>query len=240
MSERKPISKRMRFEVLKRDSFTCQYCGKQPPDTVLHLDHIKPVSKGGKNTILNLVTSCVDCNLGKSNIELSDDSEIKKQQVQLKLMAEKKAQIELMVKWRESLDSADELLVKSVEKLVNNLMIGYSVNDNGLMKIRKAISKRGYQAVCYSVKIFYNRCATPECFSDNWSSKGLNAKEESGLSLNYAKGILRNRFDHFNERKFYAFFNDYDLTEDQIQLVIDESKVCRNASVFYQACEVNL
>ena len=97
MAERKAISKRMRFEVLKRDSFTCQYCGKQPPDTVLHIDHIKPVSKGGKNTILNLVTSCIDCNLGKSDVELSDDSAIKKQQSQLKMLAEKKAQVSMMV-----------------------------------------------------------------------------------------------------------------------------------------------
>lgn len=240
MSERKPISKRMRFEVLKRDSFTCQYCGKQPPDTVLHLDHIKPVSKGGKNTILNLVTSCVDCNLGKSNIELSDDSEIKKQQSQLKLMAEKKAQIELMIKWRESLEDADELLVNSIKNLVDSLMVGFSVNENGLMKIRKAISKRGYQAVYDSIKIFYNRCNTVGDFSDDWSSKGLNAKGDSGLSINYAKGILRNRFDFFNEKKFYAFFNNYNLSQEQLQLVIDESKCCCSVDSFYDFCEVNL
>ena len=78
MTQRKAISKKMRFEVLKRDKFTCQYCGKQSPDIVLHLDHIKPVGKGGKNTLLNLVTSCVDCNLGKGARELSDESEIEK------------------------------------------------------------------------------------------------------------------------------------------------------------------
>lgn len=78
MTKRKNISKRARFEVLKRDAFTCQYCGKMPPDVTLHIDHIKPVSKGGSNGMLNLVTSCVDCNLGKSNIELSDDSAVKK------------------------------------------------------------------------------------------------------------------------------------------------------------------
>ena len=62
---RKPISKRTRFEVFKRDMFSCQYCGKKSPDVVLHVDHIKPVSKGGKNTITNLITACRDCNLGK-------------------------------------------------------------------------------------------------------------------------------------------------------------------------------
>ena len=65
MAKRKPISKKLRFEVFKRDSFTCQYCGKSAPDVVLHVDHIKPVKEGGTNDITNLVTACADCNLGK-------------------------------------------------------------------------------------------------------------------------------------------------------------------------------
>jgi len=53
---RKAISKKMRFEILKRDSFTCQYCGKTPPEAILEIDHIDPVAEGGSNEILNLVT----------------------------------------------------------------------------------------------------------------------------------------------------------------------------------------
>lgn len=68
---RKPISKRVRFEVFKRDLFKCAYCGRTPPSVVLHVDHIVPVSKGGKNTQDNLITACFDCNLGKSNVPLS-------------------------------------------------------------------------------------------------------------------------------------------------------------------------
>ena len=82
MAERKTLSKKIRFEVFKRDKFTCQYCGRMAPDVVLEVDHIKPISKGGTNDILNLVTSCKDCNRGKSNIKLSDDSVVKKQQMQ--------------------------------------------------------------------------------------------------------------------------------------------------------------
>lgn len=69
---RKQISTRTRFEVFKRDAFTCQYCGGNPPAVVLHLDHITPVSRGGTNDLDNLVTSCQDCNLGKSDVPLSD------------------------------------------------------------------------------------------------------------------------------------------------------------------------
>lgn len=63
---RKPVSKKMRFDVFKRDSFTCQYCGSNPPAVVLEIDHIHPVSKGGRNLVDNLITACFDCNRGKA------------------------------------------------------------------------------------------------------------------------------------------------------------------------------
>lgn len=52
---RTPISKKLRFEVFKRDKFACNYCGKQAPNVVLEIDHIEPVSKGGTNEILALL-----------------------------------------------------------------------------------------------------------------------------------------------------------------------------------------
>lgn len=57
-TKRKGLSKRTRFNVFKRDGFTCQYCGAHPPKVVLHVDHITPVVEGGGNDIDNLVTSC--------------------------------------------------------------------------------------------------------------------------------------------------------------------------------------
>lgn len=62
---RKEIGKKTRFEVFKRDGFTCQYCGNHPPAVVLHVDHIHPVAEGGTNDQDNLITSCEACNLGK-------------------------------------------------------------------------------------------------------------------------------------------------------------------------------
>ena len=64
------ISKRIRFEVFKRDGFICQYCGKHPPEVTLEVDHIQPKSKDGSDDINNLITACFDCNRGKTNIEL--------------------------------------------------------------------------------------------------------------------------------------------------------------------------
>lgn len=65
MTKRKALSKGRRFDIFKRDSFTCQYCGRQPPEVVLEVDHIRPVAEGGTNEELNLITACEDCNRGK-------------------------------------------------------------------------------------------------------------------------------------------------------------------------------
>lgn len=64
-TNRKSLGKGLRFDVFKRDGFTCQYCGQRPPDVVLQVDHITPVADGGDNDIMNLVTSCEACNQGK-------------------------------------------------------------------------------------------------------------------------------------------------------------------------------
>jgi hypothetical protein len=80
------ISVRTRYEVLDRDAHTCHYCGRSAPVVSLHVDHI--ISQAiwrqkygelmtsqtidGKtyvnvNDRNNLITSCADCNLGKSS-----------------------------------------------------------------------------------------------------------------------------------------------------------------------------
>lgn len=62
---RQKISKSVRFEILRRDNFSCQYCGVAAPVAVLHVDHVLPVKYGGTNDPWNLNTACQDCNLGK-------------------------------------------------------------------------------------------------------------------------------------------------------------------------------
>lgn len=66
--QRRMMSDSLRYDVMKRDGFRCVLCGATAQDGVkLHVDHIIPVSKGGKTTMSNLRTLCEQCNMGKRN-----------------------------------------------------------------------------------------------------------------------------------------------------------------------------
>ena len=60
------ISKRLRYEILRRDNHACRYCGAVAPDVSLTVDHVIPVALGGTDDPSNLVTACEPCNSGKS------------------------------------------------------------------------------------------------------------------------------------------------------------------------------
>lgn len=62
------ISRRLRFEILRRDNYTCRYCGAAAPDVPLAVDHVIPEALGGGDDANNLVTACRDCNNGKSSV----------------------------------------------------------------------------------------------------------------------------------------------------------------------------
>lgn len=64
------VSVRTRFEIFKRDKFTCRYCGLASPDVVLEVDHIVPKCEGGSDDSINLTTSCWTCNHGKAGVPL--------------------------------------------------------------------------------------------------------------------------------------------------------------------------
>ena len=57
------VTKRTRFEVLRRDNYTCRYC--RSTEHSLTIDHVTPVALGGSDDPSNLVACCRDCNSGK-------------------------------------------------------------------------------------------------------------------------------------------------------------------------------
>lgn len=112
--ERKPLSKKMRFDVFKRDGFQCQYCGSTPPGVVLEVDHIHPVSKGGKNRVDNLITSCFECNRGKAAGLLTAAPQTVADKAAV--IAEKMAQLKAFEKLQRDKRKSEEQSIDMVEQ----------------------------------------------------------------------------------------------------------------------------
>jgi len=127
------ISKKLRYQVFERDSFTCQYCGRKPPIVILEVDHIIPKSKGGTDEPSNLITSCRDCNRGKSAIvPIEKLKEIKR------LEAERQRQREAYDKF---IKRKKQKIRKDLAEL-NNLWSElcddqFMLNENGLRSLRR-------------------------------------------------------------------------------------------------------
>lgn len=170
MAKRKPITKAIRFEVFKRDKFTCQYCGESAPNVILEIDHIVPVSKGGTNEIINLVTSCRDCNRGKSGKKLDDNSAVMVQKKQMDAMQERREQLEMMVQWRQSLDEEIEIETDAIDAYYRN-NTRWGVSEQGRLKIRRLIREFGlnevYTACEIAVEKYYKGtvCSWQEAFN---------------------------------------------------------------------------
>ena len=147
---RKPLSKKTRFEVFKRDGFSCQYCGEHPPKVILHVDHIDPVALGGSNHMDNLITSCQPCNSGKSATPLSDIPQ--SLQDKAALIIEREAQIKgyqrvMNDKKQRIEDEAEE--VCAIYEMFNK---GFTLSDTAMVTVRKFIDQLGVHDVMESME----------------------------------------------------------------------------------------
>ncbi len=212
-SERQPIPKSIRFEVFKRDKFTCQYCGRKAPDIVLQIDHMTPVSKGGTNDLLNLITSCIDCNLGKSNRTLTDTTIIDRKRSQMEELQERREQIEMMMEWQRGLVELDQYLIEQVAEFWSELAEPYSLTEHGVKSLKKLLRQYNPDAVMEAMRIaakqylqYEDGKPTQGSVSEAWSKVGgickLKKIEQSKpymRDLFYIRGILRKRLRYVNE-----------------------------------------
>jgi hypothetical protein len=165
-------TKTLRFEVFKRDGFTCQYCGSKPPDVTLEADHIVPVSDGGTDEIDNLITACFSCNRGKGARQLtsmpraiinrSDDMEEREAQLRAynRLQDQRKRRILRDV----------EAVNKRYSELENN---EYELSEKGKSDVRFLLEKFAKADIIEALEIAY-------------------AKRVSGDRFRYACGVLWN------------------------------------------------
>lgn len=207
---RVPIPKKLRFDVFKRDSFTCQYCGRKAPDIVLHCDHVMPVADGGVGDILNLVTSCVDCNLGKGARQLSDQATLVKQVDQLALLNERREQLEMMINWRDGLVSVES---DAVQQIVDRIP-AFDPNKTGVARIKRWLKEFSVVEILSAIDEsfgFYLKYQDDEPTIESWTIAFNNTsaflsikkqeKEKPYISrLLYIQGIIRSkgRAKHYN------------------------------------------
>jgi len=100
--------KRLRFEILKRDGFRCRYCGATAVSALLHVDHVVPVVEGGLDDPANLVTACADCNLGKSDVQLTESQ--LEPSLTATAMAERAEQVQAYIETLKAFEAAREAL----------------------------------------------------------------------------------------------------------------------------------
>lgn len=202
MAKRKGISKSTRFEVFKRDSFTCQYCGKSAPDVVLEVDHINPVSKGGDNDISNLITACFDCNRGKRDKKLTENQAIKKQKEELDKLNQRREQLEMMAQWRaELIDIENEEADKIMKLVSDSLGLNSKLTDTGRTKMKRLIKKYGFDEVLESSIIAYEQYDINIAFSKIEpiiKNKKMQQEHPEMKDLFYIRAIVKNKFSYYD------------------------------------------
>jgi hypothetical protein len=241
---RQPIKTSVRFEVFKRDSFTCQYCGRKAPDVVLQVDHITPVATGGENDILNLATSCRECNSGKSDKKLSDSAAIEKRRGQLEDLEERRQQLQMLHDWHISLLDLDDQAVDLAESVWRESVGEHDYRWPAAARdeIRKVLKKHGFDDTCNAIReaaaavMRSPRVATEkDSVANEWfwkigsvaSVRKLRSEDPGAARLLYIRGICRNRFHYCNERECLSLLQRaYDL-DVGIEWMETTAKRCR-------------
>ena len=65
-------SRRVHRRLLAETGGCCIYCGRRLDEFTASIDHIIPLSRGGKNESVNIVASCIPCNYLKYTFHVKD------------------------------------------------------------------------------------------------------------------------------------------------------------------------
>lgn len=245
------ITKKMRFEVFKRDSFTCQYCGKSAPDVVLNADHIDPKANGGTDDIMNLITSCFDCNQGKKDRTLNDTTVIQKRKRQLDELQTRREQLEMLMEWQQGLSSLNDETLEAMHSLWRQLAKGYRLGESGLTILAKWIKKYDLIELADAMRISTDQYliypkvqegdtkATAESVEKAFdyvpriisNKKKMEAKPYL-KELYYVRGILKRRLSYVNDWKSLDLLETAYLAGATVEELTEVAKTVRNWTIF--------
>jgi hypothetical protein len=194
------VGPRLRFEVFKRDNFTCRYCGRKSPEVILQADHVIPVAEGGGNEIENLVTSCFECNSGKGKILLtllSPEGDVTEKAV---LLAERERQLqeynEVRRRMRERENADIQQIMEAWERLWGGRSVDYFPNEAQLrsllnettvydlldaVEIAAEKTSPSYARVRYFFGVAYNKARGPRETRDVAASPSKKGKKKDSV-----------------------------------------------------------
>jgi hypothetical protein len=204
---RAAISKKLRFEVFKRDSFRCQYCGAAAPDVLLEIDHVNPVANGGKGDILNLLTACQPCNAGKGKRRLGETTALSKQRDQLRELNERREQLEMMIRWKEELAALKDNSIERLSQFWSKLVPPFSLNEHGIQSLKKLAGRFRIDEIMDAMQIAADEYVIIKDGKPEQKSVETAWNKVSGIcrtrqiekskpyirDMYYVRGILRNR-----------------------------------------------
>lgn len=246
---RKGISKRVRFEVFKRDNWSCQYCGSQSPNVKLHVDHITPVSKGGTNDLENLTTSCIDCNLGKGARELDDDSAVRARSAELEANELARQQLAAMRDWHVTKASLSHEAVDMLCEVWHSYtsLDWHLASDEARDLLHHLLRKFSFDEVADGMHLAYQKLGpTSQAFFLLKKFCGIakmNRMNPDDAQKRYVLGILKNRLSpHVNLGTAAGLIDeavcegvDYERLKDMAKAAVCWSQF--RSWVLYDCCE---
>lgn len=137
------LGKTKRFKVFERDNYTCRYCGQKPPEVKLEVDHFIPRSKEGSDDMINLLTSCFDCNRGKRDrVVMTHD-----QTLEIETQIENKKEVILQLK---QLNKLNDKVRKMQDEIVEEITLYWEF----LWDDEKTFTAKGQSSIRTFLKYF--------------------------------------------------------------------------------------
>jgi 5-methylcytosine-specific restriction endonuclease McrA len=240
--QREPLSKKIRFEVFKRDSFKCQYCGRSAPDVILNVDHIIPVAAEGTNDIMNLITSCFDCNSGKGARQLSDNTIIQKQYNELEKLNERREQLEMMIEWRKGLEGLQNTELEYFDSVFSE-KFNRSLTEDGKKRVTALIKRYSLNELLTIIDIIYEKDIKENIINTMEKWARVREAENNGKpylkDVFYIRKILDNRFElsPYDKGKILKVLEDRILNDYNIDWLKECAQECTSLWQFYKWLE---
>lgn len=189
---------------------------------------------------MNLITACEECNQGKKDRTLDDNSILVKQKQQLEELSIKREQLEMMITWRDSLQSFNKEVSDLIVEKINNFIKPFTINDNGKGVITKWLKKfqvsEILDAIEFSAESKIKGTAMTSELADqffNYIPKiaTIKRKPPEEQKLFYIRGILRNRI-YVNEKHVMHLIKSWISYGGDVDNLVEIAKNVPNWTAF--------